>query len=144
MGFNEISDIAQTIGQAEWDPLPPDEWGEVYERFRRICVFELDDLTTLVEPVPAPDAQINLRMAKAEYLDDLQRAGWALGWQPSLSEAWRVFRNGWDWARFWAVRWPDSKGRARFAELVREYEAAADRLGEKPKTPLKWRGVEVA
>lgn len=139
--MTEICEIARTIAQIKCDPLPPEAWGEAFEELLRVCVFDDDDFCTLVDPVPPPDAQIDLFMAWHEYISDHREAEYALRRKLSIDQLLLVARNVRHWCRFWSVRCPDKKVRAAFRAKLAELESAAALNGAKAERLLRKRGV---
>jgi hypothetical protein len=146
MGFSvtEIDYMARMTAQPDYDPLPPEEWGEPFDfSGRKVCVFDDDDFACISADVPKPDAQVDLRRAGQEWESDLATVAaiYDSGRELSVAQNWLLFLNGWDWLRFWSVRHPDAKARAKFAAA--EADEAAERNAEKANALLRKRGIEV-
>jgi hypothetical protein len=62
----DIEFMARIDAQAEYDPLPPDKWGDRFE-FKLSCVFPDDDFTHL-NVVPPPNACVDLLQAQAHWV----------------------------------------------------------------------------
>jgi len=121
MTLTEIDDIARTIVQAEWDPLQPQEWGEVFTEFRRRSIFEDDDFSpTLVDPVPTPNAQVDLRRAWNKFRDDWQNIEDAYRRKLSIEQLLMITENLEHWHAFWSVRDPCPKIRAKLKTKLDE------------------------
>jgi len=123
--MTEICEIARTIAQTKYDPLPPDAWDEVFVELRRVCMFDDDDFCTLVDPVPLPNAQIDLFLAWHEYLCDHREVEYAFRRKLSIDQLLLIARNIRHWCRFWSVRCPDTKARTVFKAKLSELESAA-------------------
>jgi hypothetical protein len=145
MGFSfcETDYIIQIVAQTEYDPLPPNEWGEVFEFSRqKLAVFPDDDFVCINPTVPKPDAQVDFREARQEYKDDVR--AYAIidkeGRTLSLEQSLALFISTWDWFRFWSVRHPDPAARAWYAQAERESQDAAERLVMRATTRLSRSG----
>jgi hypothetical protein len=146
-GFSivEISYMARMMAQADYDPLPPEEWGEPFEfPERRISVIGDEwDFDCIHAEVPKPDAQVDLRVAWKEAERD-QRAIAAIFARHSdlpLRALWQIYNRLLQWERFWMVRHVDPEIRKASERQVLEIEAMMNGFSEKAKAILKRRGV---
>ncbi len=146
-GFSivEISHMARMIAQADYDPLPPEEWGEPFEFPERklSAVGEEWDLDCIHTKVPRPDAQVDLLAALKEAERD-QRAIAAIFARHSdlkLSALWETYNRLLEWERFLAVRHLDPEVRKTSKRNVQEMEATMNGFREKAKAKLRRRGV---
>jgi hypothetical protein len=141
----EIAYIARMIVQAEYDPLPPEEWGEPFEFPQRgISVIGDEwDFDAINAEVPKPDAQVDLRVAWREAERD-QRAIAAIFARHSdlpLGALWQIYNRLLEWERFWMVRHLAPEIRKASERNVQEIEAMMKGFGEKAKAILRRRGV---
>jgi hypothetical protein len=133
----EISYMARMIAQADYDPLPPEKWGEPFEFPERgISVIGREyDFDCIHGAVPKPDAQVDLRIAwKAAERD--QKAIVAIFAQHrdlSLAALFQIYSRLLEWERFFAVRYPDPEIRKGSEKGVREMEAKMNGFREKAK-----------
>ena len=146
-GFSivEISYMARMMAQAEYDPLPPEDWGEPFEfPERRISVTGDDfDFDCIHAEVPKPDAQVDLLVALKEAERD-QRAIAAIFAQHrdlSLRALYQIYNRLLEWERFWAVRHLDPEIRKASKREVQEIEAMMNGFRGKAKAKLRRRGV---
>ena len=113
-GFSivELGYMVRMVVQADHDPLPPEDWGELFEFSRRkLSVFDDHlDLSCINPSVPKPDAQVLLQDAWREFKRDTVNIDRIYAMNPDLSVArhWQLFLNQWDWFRFWSERHPDA------------------------------------
>jgi len=129
LSMTEISAIARTLAQAEYDPLPPNRWGDVHEWSRRQLKPQ-DDFSYLSN-VPKPDAQVELRRALRTFEEDQKVIA---GSEPlTISQLMLAARLARDWFLFWAVRWPFEEGRVRFRNWFEEIEQSLQIAREKAK-----------
>ena len=146
-GFSivELGYMVRLNAQADYDPLPIEDWGEPFEFARRkLSVFDDPlDLSCFNPSVPKPDAQVLLSEAWHEFKRDTSSVEriYATNADLSLAKHWQLFRNQWDWFRFWALRHRDPEVRQKFSQSLREADAAAERLGRKADYRLRERGV---
>jgi hypothetical protein len=147
-GFSimEISYMARMMVQTEFDPLPPEEWGEPFEFPERgISVIGDEwDFDFIHAEVPKPDAQVDLRDALIGAARD-QRAIAAIFARHSklpLEALWRIYNRLLGWERFWAVRHLDSDVREASKRNVLAIEGKMKGFREKAKAKLKQLGVE--
>src|SRR5262245_53231881 len=146
-GFSivEVDYIARMIAQAEYDPLPPKDWGEPFEFPQRgISVIGDEwDFDAINAEVPKPDAQVDLRVAWREAERD-QRAIAAVFARHSdlpLGALWQIYNRLLEWERFWAVRHLDPETRKASEKRVLEMEAMRKGFSERAKAILRKRGV---
>jgi hypothetical protein len=146
-GFSivEISYMARMMAQADYDPLPPEEWGEPFEfPQRRISVIGDEwDFDCIHAEIPKPDAQVDLRIALIEAERD-QRAIAAILARHSdlpLGALWQIYNRLLEWERFWMVRHLDPEIRKSSERNVQEIKAMMKGFGEKAKAILRRRGV---
>ncbi|MFB9262832.1 hypothetical protein ACFFWD_06540 [Bradyrhizobium erythrophlei] len=147
ISITEIDRMARIAAQsnAGLDPLPLDEQGPPF-RFDqpKLCVFDNDDFTCLNE-VPPPNAEVNLQKAQQEFIadtrttDEIYKSGRVL----TFEQHWLLFRNAWDWFRFWARRAPDPQSRETWAAGLRQLDAAAERINGLVNAHLHRHGVHV-
>jgi hypothetical protein len=148
-GFSiaEIAYMARKFVQAEYDPLPPEEWGEPFEfPQRRISVIGDEwDFDAINAEVPKPDAQFDYLVAWREFERDVKAIAsiYATHHDLSAGAVWQTFMNQWNWERLWAARHPDPKIREEFKRGFSEIEASRKRFAEKAKELLRKRGVSV-
>jgi hypothetical protein len=146
-GFSivEISYMARMIAQADYDPLPPEEWGEPFEfPQRKISVIGDEwDFDCIHAEVPKPDAQVDLLIALRECVRDMKAIAAIYAAHPDLSLLvnWKIYNRLLEWERFWAVRHLDPELRKASERRVLEIEAMQNGFSEKAKAILKRRGV---
>ena len=144
-----IDYIAWMIAQADYDPLPPNEWGEPFEfPQRKLSVIgdEELDFDCIHADVPKPDSQFDFRVAWKEYKRDLKAIAAIYAGHPDLSlgPLWKTFMRQWEWDRLWAARHLDPKIRGEFERSFKKTEALRKRFAEKAKALLRKRGVLVS
>jgi hypothetical protein len=145
--FEGIDYMARIIAQADYDPLPPEEWGAPFEfATHKVSAFDDEyDFDCFNAEVPRPNAQVDLRVAWQEYERDVKNIDCIYAAKPRLSIAknWQLFMNQWDWVRFWSVRHPDAEAREMYRRSLRKADAAADRIADKAEARLRERGIQV-
>jgi hypothetical protein len=146
-GFSitEISYMARLMDQAEYDPLPPEDWGELFDFPERgISVIGDEwDFDFIHAEIPKPDAQVDLRIALIEAVRD-QRAITAIFARHrdlSLEALWQIYNRLLEWERFWAVRNLDPEVREASKRNVLAIEAKMNGFREKAKAKLRQRGI---
>ena len=138
-GFSivEIAYITRIMAQADYDPLPPEEWGEPFEfPQRKISVIGDDcDFDCIHAEVPKPNAQIDLLEAwNAAEQDQIAIAAiFARHSDLSLAALFQIYNRLLEWERFWAVRHLDAEIRKASARQVPEMEAMMKGFSEKAK-----------
>jgi hypothetical protein len=148
-GFSieEIAYMARMFAQAEYDPLPPDEWGEPFEfSMWRVSLFGREfDFDCIHAEVPKPDAQVDLLIALRECVRDMKAIAAIYAAHPDLSLLinWKIYSRLLEWERFWAVRHLDPKVRKSSERRVLEMEAMRNGFSEKAEALLRKRGVMV-
>jgi hypothetical protein len=146
-GFSivEIAYMARMFAQAEYDPLPPEEWGEPFEfPERKVSLFGDEfDFNCIHAEVPKPDAQVDLLVARIEYGRDMRAFAAIYAAHPDLSLLvnWKIYDRLLEWERFWAVRHLDSETRKASEKEVLEMEAMRKGFSEKARAILRKRGV---
>ena len=145
-GFSlqEIAYMARMIAQTDYDPLPPEKWGEPFEfPERRINVTgdNRDFFDPIHAEIPKPNSQLDLLEAwKAAEQDQKAIAAiFAQRRDLSLAALFKIYTRLLDWERFFAVRYPDPEIRKGSEKGVREMEAMLNGFREKAKR----QGVEV-
>ena len=135
ISLSEADYIVRMAAQADYDPLPPSEWGEPFEFSRRKwCPLDNDDFININPNVPRPNAQVDLLTAWRECGDDLRNISDAYKsghHELTIEQSWQLFVINWAWVLFWSVRHHDASSRARFVELLRQIEASAARICRK-------------
>ena len=90
-GFSivELGNMVRMVVQADHDPLPPEDWGELFEFSRRkLSVFDDHlDLNCINPSVPKPDAQVLLQEAWREFKRDALNVDRIYAMNPDLSLA---------------------------------------------------------
>ena len=82
----EIDYMARIKAQADYDPLPPTNWGTPFEfAKRKVSVFDDEyDFYCINPEVPNPDAQVDMRVAWQEYVNDIKYVDRAYAKNPDL------------------------------------------------------------
>ena len=104
-------------------------------------VFERDvlDLSIINGEVPAPDAEVDLDVALAEWKRDVRNANdiYLIGAaQPSIEGNWRILLNHRDWCLFWSIRHPDAAVRELQKLALDELNASIERVAAKARACL--------
>jgi hypothetical protein len=146
-GFSlqEIAYMARMIAQTDYDPLPPEKWGEPFEfPERRINVTgdNRDFFDPIHAEIPKPNAQVDLSIAWSEAQKDQKAIAAILARSDlSLRALQQIYTRLLEWDRFWAVRHPNPEMRKASARQVLEMEARQKGFNEKAKAILRGRGV---
>jgi hypothetical protein len=132
ISLSEAHYIFRMAAQADHDPLPSSDWGELFQFSRRSwCPLDNDDFVNINPTVPKPNAQVDLMTAWQECGDDLRNIADAYKSgrdELTIERSWQLFVTNWAWVLFWSVRHPHASTRARFAEQLRQIEASAARI----------------
>ena len=111
-GFSiqEIAYMARMIAQTDYDPLPPEKWGEPFEfPERRINVTgdNRDFFDPIHAEIPKPNAQVDLWIAWKRAQQDQKAIAAILARSDlSLAALFQIYTRLLEWERFLAVRIP--------------------------------------
>jgi hypothetical protein len=138
-GFSimEISYMARMMAQAEYDPLPPEKWGEPFEfPERKVSVTSEEcDLDCIHAEIPKPNAKVDLRIALIEAMRDQRAIAAIFARHSNLSIAalFQIYNRLLEWERFSAVRDRNPEVRETSKRNVQEMEAKMNGFREKAK-----------
>jgi len=135
---NQIWTGWRMIAQAKsgFDPLPPERWGDPHEDWRREPILDVCDFSTLLVAVPPPDAQVDLHRAWHEFEEDVRNIEYAMKQKLTIAQNVSIMSNSYCWSRFWALRDPLLKNRARAKAFLNEIEPLRSRARMKAARSL--------
>ena len=110
---------------------------------QKYYVFEGDvlDLSVINAQVPAPNAQVDIDVALAEWKRDVRNVDSIYSWgaPPSIEGNWRILLNHRDWCLFWSIRHPNAAVRDIEKLMLRSFDASIARVAAKARACLQRR-----
>jgi len=119
-----MRDFARLMVQAEFDPLPKRELGEVFS-FKLLKKWVPIEGVEINVVVPLPNADLDLFEALREFEKDVEHCRLALERaRLSIADLNRIIGIMWEWFRFMSLRHPEADARRVFGEAAFETDKA--------------------
>jgi hypothetical protein len=144
LSITEVDYMARMIAQADYDPLPPEEWGEPFEfpELKISITGDEVDFDCINSKVPEPNSQVDLLTALKQFQRDAECCAYKLKSGKLSTEALVLISNNqFAWAKFLAVRDPNPRMRTLFAKAVAELGKLRAQNSERANAMLRRQGV---